>query len=448
MPIKNFDEPVSKIAGLPANTDAEKFVLGSILLDPDKFPLAAQIVTADDFSLESHRRIFLAMTEMQMRGEQIDRITLANELTRRSHLDSIGGMTYLVYLDEGLPQLSNIAGYLAIVREKARLRKIIWHSRSLYSDAMLPDAISSEVLASGQASLAQIGDTLDTRGQMIGDYIAEYPGGPNVMLDPSKWQKGVPTGFSVLDDWTDGFHQSEIFLIGARPGVGKSSIGLNIVRYLASQGLLSVFFSLEMSKRICLNRLICERAELSFQRFRRGTLTDDERKELGPAAMWVSGLPIFIDDSSGLTTADIGMRLQSVANKQPVALCVIDFVQLLRGQKGKRYSTENDRYEDIALDLQNLCKRTGIPQLWLSQLTRESEKGGADKRPQLSQCRGSGAWEQAASCGFVLYREEMFRKNRPELTGVTEAIIGKNRSGPVGTVMLKYVGFMMHFQDA
>ncbi len=437
----------NKNGGLPAALDAERLILGSIILDSDLYSIAAQAITADDFSLEASKRIFAAMGEMQLRGEWIDRVTLAAALTRRSQLESVGGLTYLITLDEGLPQVSNLAGYVNLVREKARLRKLIYHGRALQNAAMLPDAESSEILAGGQTALSQIGDTLDSRGQMIGEYIAEFPGGPNVMLDPAKWAKGIPTGFSVLDDWTDGFHQSEIFLIGARPGVGKSSIGLNIARSLASQGALSVFFSLEMSKQICLNRLICERAELSFQRFRRGALTEDERKLLLPASAWVGTLPIWFDDSSGLTTDEIGMRLQSVANKQPVALCVIDFVQLLRGKKGKRYSTENERYEDIANDLQNMTKRNGIPLLLLSQLNRESTKS-ADKRPALTQSRGSGVWEQVASVGGVLFRESMLRSKRPELSNTAELILEKNRGGPSGTINLRYNGPWMSFVDA
>jgi len=427
--------------------DSERFILGAIMLDDAAFPAVAQILEEQDFAEQKHRMIFGAMKELQLIGDPIDRMTLQTILESRREL-GIVTLGYLGDLDTGLPASGyNILTYARTVKEKSRLRKIIRHSRDIGDAAAMPDAISGDVIGKAQAGLVEIGDTLDTRGQMIGEYIANYPGGPNMMLDPAKWQKGIPTGFSILDDWTDGFHQSEIFLIGAGPGVGKSSIGLNIIRYLASKGSLSVLFSLEMSKQICLNRLICERAELSFQRFRRGTLLPDERKELLPAAEWVKGLPIFIDDSSGLTTADIGIRLQSVANKQPVALCVIDYVQLLRGQKGKRYSTENDRYEEIANDLQNMTKRNGIPLLLLSQLNRESAKT-ADKRPSLTQCRGSGVWAQVASVGGVLFREFLLRGRRPELANVGELILEKNRGGPSGTINLRYNGAWMTFADA
>ncbi len=446
MPSKNIPVSPNAIAE-HKSPDSERFILGAIMLDDAAFPAVAQILEEADFAEQKHRMIFGAMKELQLIGDPIDRMTLATILESRRELKIIE-LSYLAELDTGMPKDGyNVIAYARTVKEKSRLRKIIRHSRDTYNAAAMPDAMSGDIISKAQAGLVEIGDTLDTRGQMIGEYIAEYPGGATVMLDPAKWAKGVPTGFSILDDWTDGFHQSEIFLIGARPSVGKSSIGLNIARYLASLGNLSVFFSLEMSKQICLNRLICERAELSFQRFRRGSLTDDERRELEPATDWVKGLPIFIDDSSGLTTADIGMRLQSVANKQPVALCVIDYVQLLRGQKGKRYSTENERYEDIAVDLQNLSKRTGIPLLFLSQLNRESTKG-ADKRPSLSQCRGSGAWEQVANVGGVLFRESLSRPNRPELANTAELILEKNRGGPSGTINLRYEGPWMRFSDA
>ncbi len=429
---------------LPASLEAERYILGAIVLDSDLYPVAAQALSAEDFSLQDLRSIFSAMAALQAQGDSIDRVTLFNELQRQSTPLSL---SYLTSLDEGLPANPNIAGYVNIVKEKSRLRKIIRHSRDLYAAAAAPDALSSDVIAKGQASLLEVGNTLDERGQMLSDYVAGFPGGPNIMLDPAKWEKGIPTGFEILDDWTDGFHKSEIFLVGARPGVGKSSIGLNIARCLAVSQNLVAFFSMEMSKQICLNRLICENAEVSFQKFRRGTLTEEERQRLLPAMTFVSKLPIFIDDSSGLTVPDISMRLQSIAKDMPVALCVVDYVQLLRSPKGKRYSTENEKFEEIANDLQRMTKQSGIPLLLLSQLTRESEKANGDKRPMLSQCRGSGGWEQIANVGITLFREEMSRKGRPDLAGKCECIVAKNRSGPTGTIMLRYAAQMMQFSD-
>ncbi len=429
---------------LPANPDAERFILGSVILDSDLYPVAAQALSMEDFSLQDLRSIFTAMGALQAQGITIDRLTIFDELQRQSTPLSL---TYLASLDEGLPATPNIGAYVNIVKEKSRLRKLIRHSRELYTAAVSPDALSSEVIAKGQANLLEVGNTLDERGQMLSDYVAGFPGGPNIMLDPAKWEKGIPTGFTILDEWTDGFHESEIFLIGARPGVGKSSIGLNIARFLAANQNLVAFFSMEMSKQICLNRLICERAGVSFQRFRRGTLQDEERRWLLPAMGYVSELPIFIDESSGLTVADISMRLQSIAKDKPVALCVIDYVQLLRAPKGKRYSTENEKFEEIANDLQRMSKQSKIPLLLLSQLTRESEKATGDKRPTLSQCRGSGGWEQIANVGITLFREEMSRKGRPDLRGKCECIVAKNRSGPTGTIMLRYAAQMMQFSD-
>lgn len=432
--------------GLPVSVETERLVLGAIILQGSECPLVAQVLEPDDFSLESHRRVFAAMVDLQMREEVIDRVTLANELVRREQLDSVGGLSYLTSLDVGLPASVNLESYIAIIKEKSRLRKIIRAASSTNKAAMASDAVSEEIIQQSQQDLLRLSSNLENRGRLVSDYIADFPGGLNLMLDPSKREQGVRTGFRILDEWTDGFHPSEIFLIGARPGVGKSSIGLNISRYIAKRSGLVVFFSLEMPMRTCIDRLICDVAEVSFQKFRNGTLEEEDRKQLQPALAEVNKLPIFIDDGSGLTIPEISMRLQALSNERPVTLCVIDYVQLLRTPRGQRYSTLNEKFEQITEDLQGMVKRNKIPLLLLSQLNRESTKG-KETRPQLSQVRNSGTFEQIANVGAVISRPGVGMPSRGDLKKECSLIVEKNRSGPSGDIELRYLASIMRFED-
>lgn len=432
--------------GLPANLDAERFVLGSILLSGANCPVVAQLIEPSDFSLEKHRRIFARMVDIQLRDEVIDRVTVANELARRGELETCDGLSYLVSLDEGLPETYNLESYVNIIREKSKLRQIIFAGQNAMNAALLKDAVSEDILISSQQSFLTISGISDDQGQIAAEFIDGYKGGINAFLDPSKEEQGIKTGFSKIDEWSDGFHPSEIFLIGARPGVGKSSFGLNISKYVSSKYGLVAFFSMEMPTKVCIDRLVCEEAEVSFQRFRSGTLPEADRKQLQPALSIVSKLPIFFDDRPRLTIPEISIALQVLSNTQKVVLCVIDYVQLLRTPKGQRYSNLNEKFEQITEDIQGMAKRNKIPLLLLSQLNRESTKS-KDARPALSQVRNSGTFEQIANFGACIDRPEMRQPNREDLRGLATLIAEKNRSGPCGDIELRYRPSIMRFED-
>ncbi len=432
--------------GLPANTDAEKFLLGAILRAPEQFAEVGKTLEAADFSFDNHRRIFKSMLEMQARGDVIDRITLADELQRVGDLGSVG-IGYLTDLDTGLPDRLNIRPYVGIVKEHSRRRQVIFAAQRIMNEAVQAEAFSDDLIQKAQQALLSISSSGDRQGQFIDEFIADFPGGLNRLLQPWTGEKGIRTGFVRLDEWTDGFHEAEIFVIGARPGTGKSAIGLNICDYVAKRGYATAIFSLEMSKKSCVNRLICANARVDSQKFRLGFLNDEEKTRLLRAATLVNALPIFIDDTSGVTVADISMRLQALMQKRPVGLCLIDYFQLMRPLKGQRHATENDMYTHIAHDLQMVAKRTGVPLLILSQLNRESEKGVGGTRPRLSQCRGAGAIEEICNVGGVLYREEMQKRDREDLRGVASLIVEKNRSGPAGEIELVYLAALTKFEN-
>src|SRR5437764_13165792 len=248
--------------GLPANLDAERFVLGSILLDDSYFIQTAGALDTDDFSIEKHRRIFGRMAEIHERGEKIDRVTLANELMTRGQLEACDGLTYLVSLDDGLPQTFNIESYIRIVKDKAILRKIIFAAQNLMNRCINADEEPSQILAGAEETLLKLGESQVKSGLMSpAQLINDYEGGLNTFLDPSKRIKGISTGFTKLDEMTGGMHPGELIILAARPSMGKTALALNIAQHVAAKLEKAVaIFSLEMSKESLLTRMLCASA--------------------------------------------------------------------------------------------------------------------------------------------------------------------------------------------
>src|SRR5579872_7137909 len=272
--------------GLPANIDAEKFILGSLLLDDTRFLEIAGILLEDDFALEKHRRIFQRMSELHDRGERIDRVTVANELLRRNELESIDGLSYLVSLDDGLPHIANLDSYVRIIRDKATLRRIAMASQHLLNRAMLAEEDPTTILAGAEETLLRLGENRGEKGLMTPrEVIQGYEGGINAFLDPSKRIKGISTGFTKLDEMTSGLHAGELIILAARPSMGKTALALNMAWHIASRLFQTVaIFSLEMSQESLLTRMLCAAARVDSQRFRAGYLNDKERHLLRAAA--------------------------------------------------------------------------------------------------------------------------------------------------------------------
>src|SRR5579862_293151 len=265
--------------GLPTNLDAERFVLGSILMDEAHYLTTAGVLDADDFSLEKHRRIFKRMGGLRERGEKIDRITLANELVRHGELESCDGISYIVSLDDGLPQIFNVDSYVRIVKEKALLRRVIFASQEMMTRAFQGQDNASDILAGAEETLLKLGDARQRTGLVSPQEVIDgYPGGINTFLDPSQRIKGISTGFTKLDEMTGGLHAGELLILAARPSMGKTALALNIAHHVASKLQETVaVFSLEMSQESLLTRLLCAAARVDSHHFRIGYLSADER---------------------------------------------------------------------------------------------------------------------------------------------------------------------------
>ncbi len=435
--------------GLPANLDAERFVLGSILMDDSSFISIAGTLGADDFCLEKHRRIFFRMAELYDRGERIDRVTVANELMKHNQLESIDGLSYLVSLDDGLPTISNLDSYVRIVKDKSILRRIIFNSQKLIDRCVLGEEEPELLLASAEESLLKLGESRAKDALANPDrIIREFEGGLNAFLDPSKRIKGVSTGFLKLDEMTGGFHGGELIILAARPSMGKTALALNIAQHVAmnqNEKQTVAVFSLEMSKESLLTRMICAAARVDQQKFRAGYLNQDERRRLQKAAAELVQAPLYIDDTPGTNLMDVHAKLRRLKSEHGLKLVIIDYLQLMstRGRSENR----NQEVSALSRGFKLLAKELDVPMLVLSQLSRAPETRPGDHRPQMSDLRESGSIEQDADVIGFIFREEVYKQDREDLKGLAELLLAKQRNGPTGKINMVFLKEFTKFEN-
>ena len=435
--------------GLPTNVDAERFVLGSILLDDALYVQAAGTLEADDFSLESHRRIFKRMGELQERGEKIDRITVANELMKFNELEACGGLSYLVELDDGLPRIPNLDSYIRIVKDKAVLRRIIFASQHMMNRALAGEEEPDEILAGAEETLLKLGEARMKSGLLnAGQILEDYEGGLNAFLDPSKRIKGIGTGFTKFDELTGGLHGGDLVIVAGRPSMGKTALALNIAQHVALKNKQTVaIFSLEMSKESLLTRMLCSAARVDSQKFRAGYLNQEERRKLNHALQELVQAPLYIDDTPGAHLMDMHAKLRRLeSERHHLGLVIVDYLQLMTA--GARFENRNQEVSALSRGMKMLAKELNAPVMVLSQLSRAVEnRQGGDHRPQLSDLRESGSIEQDADVVAFVFREEIYKPKEENLRGLAELIVGKQRNGPVGTVNLVFIHAQTKFEN-
>src|SRR6202049_1537558 len=435
--------------GLPVNLDAERFVLGAILMDDALYIQVAGSLESEDFSLEKHRRIFLRMGELYNRGERIDRVTVANELMKQNQLESVDGVSYLVSLDEGLPALANLDSYVRIVKDKAVLRRIIFTSQKLIDRCLIGEEEPDQILASAEENLLKLGETRAQDALVSPQRILEdFDGGINAFLDPSKRIKGLSTGFLKLDEMTGGLHAGELVILAARPSMGKTALALNIAQHVTThpnEKQTVAVFSLEMSRESLLTRMICAGARVDQQKFRQGYLNQDERRRLAKIASEMVQAPLFIDDTSGTHLMDIHAKLRRLKSEHGLSLVVIDYLQLMSGRG--RFENRNQEVTYLSRGLKQLAKEMKVPMLVLSQLSRAPDKREGDHRPQLSDLRESGSLEQDADLVAFIFRKEVYEPDREDLRGLAELVVRKQRNGPTGKVNLVFLKEFTKFEN-
>ena len=435
--------------GLPTNVDAERFILGSILLNEALFLDAQSALEQDDFSLEKHRIIFKRMGALSDRGEHIDRITVHNELMMYAEAQSVGGLSYLVELDDGLPEIPNIDSYIRIVKEKSRLRKIIFASQNMMNRALAAEDTSQEIITGAEETLmGLVGDTAEAPAYTPEQIITGYEGGLNQFLDPSLRPKGITTGFYRFDGLTTGLKGGDLFIIAGRPSSGKSTLARNIVEHVVLKlNKLAVVFSLEVSKEKVLEQMMCSQARVDSHKFKSGKLIESERHKLNHSFHDLMSAPLYIDDTAAITTATIRSKLMKIIKlaKQPLGLVMIDYLQLMGSSRN--YENRNQEVTAQSRQFKLMAKSLKVPIILLSQLSRAPDQRKGDHRPQLSDLRESGAIEQDADIVGFVYREEMFDDTRDDLKGLADLIVKKNRDGPVATIPLIFLNSQVRFEN-
>ncbi|MBN2495549.1 MAG: replicative DNA helicase [Deltaproteobacteria bacterium] len=435
----------------PQNIEAERSVLGGVLLDNAVLDQVVDLVGEEDFYREAHRRIFSAMQEMAEKNEAIDYLTLEDKLKAQKQLDEVGGATYIASLTDSVPSAANIDTYARIVRDKAIARRLIHASTEILRAGFEDSDDLDEYLDQAEQLIFNVSQRRSTAGVVpIKDLIRDSFVTIEKLYERKAQYTGVPTGFKGLDDKTSGLQPADLIIIAARPSMGKTSLALNIAQNVALQGRVPVlFFSLEMSKESLAMRLLCSEARVDFQRLRQGILSDSDWGRLARAAGILSEAQLFIDDTPGIRVMEMrarARRLQSELAKQNLELGLIamDYLQLAQPARSKSESRERE-ISEISRSLKGLAKEMQVPVVALSQLSRKVESR-ENKRPQLADLRESGAIEQDADVIIFIYRDEFYNEDSED-KGVAEIIIGKQRNGPTGIVRLRFFGEHTRFEN-
>jgi replicative DNA helicase len=421
---------------VPQNPEAERSVLGAILLDNHMLDVALDKLKPEDFFQDNHQRIFARIIELSEEHQAIDLVTLVNRLQRNGELEAVGGAAYISQLEDGVPRISNVDHYATIVKEKAVLRRLIHASHNILQQAMEANEDADAILDQAESTLFEIAENRVRAGLTgMGELVRDSYDRLSRLFDGGQRITGVSTGYSQLDDLTSGFQPSDLIVVAARPSVGKTAFALNLASNVGIRNALPVaIFSLEMSKASLLLRLLSDQARIDAHKFRTGQLPREDRAKITDSLRFLSEVPLWIDDSGATTVIEMGAKCRRMKRDKGLSLVIIDYLQLVSARG--RFNTRNEEVASVTRGLKAMAKDLDVPVVVLSQLTRAPEK--ENRGPVLSDLRDSGAIEQDADVVMFLHRPNMFKKDAtPEERGETELNIAKQRNGP--TDMLRYV---------
>ena len=435
---------------LPHNLEAEKSVLGAILIHNDAFNHAAELIDSRDFFRDAHRRIFDKMVSLSERNEAIDLVTLKEELRRSGELEEVGGPAYIASLADGVPRTANVEHYARIVKEKATLRNLIHSANRILADAYQAEEDADLILDGAETAIFEIAEDRIREGFVpLRDLVQSSFATIEKLQQHKGLVTGVPTGFVDLDEMTSGLQPSDLVLVAARPSMGKTSFVLNIAQHIGTQTEMTVgFFSLEMSKEQLFMRMLTSEARIDAHRFRSGYLNEKDYGRLSHALGTLAEARVFIDDTASIGVLEMRAKARRLQAEHGLHLLVIDYIQLMQGRG--RFESRQQELASISRSLKGLATELTVPIVALSQLSRAPETR-SDHRPQLSDLRESGALEQDADLVMFIFREEQYRTEdgqaNQEAEGVAEIIVGKQRNGPTGTVKLAFIKEHTRFEN-
>ena len=422
----------------PQSIEAEMAVLGAALLDNNAYSIATESITAEAFYKKAHADIFAAMTLLAQRGEAIDIITLTEELKKLGTFQSIGGAAYLTNIMDTISTAANVEYYASIVLQKHILRRLITISNHLATECYAGEREASDILDEAEKSVFEISQQGMFKGfQPIGSIIKDKFHNIEELYQSGKHVSGLPSPFEELDSYTSGLQNADLIIVAGRPGMGKTSLALNMAQHFALKLKVPVgVFSLEMSAEQLVLRILCTEARVDSNRLRTGYLKSSEYAELALVAGYLAEAPIFIDDSAAISMVELRAKARRLKAEFNVGAIFVDYLQLVSVRE--RVENRQQQISLISRSLKALAKELDIPVVALSQLSRAVESRVGDKRPVLSDLRESGSIEQDADLVLFLYRPEVYEGAASEAAGTAELIIGKQRNGPTGTIKLAF----------
>ena len=434
----------------PYSVEAERSVVGGLMLDPSAWDKVSELVMADDFYRPEHKQIFAVIAKLADESEPIDVVTIGEKLDKRGELEDVGGMTYLIEMAEATPSSANIASYADIVRERALLRRLITTTNEITTRAFHPEGLTAaEVLDEAERKIFQIAEGGDKKGgpRIASDILSATVDKIDELYHQEGAITGLSTGFTDLDDMTSGLQKSDLVIVAGRPSMGKTTFAMNLVENAAMiTDLPVIVFSLEMPSEQLMMRMLSSLGRIDQTRMRSGQLLQEDWDKLMSAVKMLKDRKLFIDDTAGISPTEMRSRVRRIAREHgdgKVALIMIDYLQLMQ-IPGYSEGRTNE-ISEISRSLKAIAKEMECPVIALSQLNRSLENR-PNKRPVNSDLRESGAIEQDADIISFVYRDEVYNEDTP-YKGVAEIIIGKQRNGPIGTCRLSFVGKFTRFED-
>ena len=429
----------------PQNIEAEQSVLGAILLENEILASVVEMLAPEDFYKDSHKKIFLAMLDLYKKNEPIDLITLTEQLSRKEQIEEIGGASYLSHIVNLVPTSANIKYHSKIVKEKSLLRNLIRTTTEIITTSYDESIEINELLDVAETKIFSLSEkTIRGSFVRIDNVVKDTIELVDKLYNKKELITGLPSGFTDLDMQTTGFQPGDLVVVGARPGMGKTSFCLNIATYVGIEVKVPVaLFSLEMSKELIVLRMICSEAEVDSKSVRSGYHTKEDYRKLVNAAGRLAEAPIFIDDSFN-TVLEMRAKARRLKAEHGLGLIIVDYLQLMRGEGS--YIAREQVISDISRSFKALAKDLKVPIIVISQLNRSCEQRGDNKRPIIADLRESGAIEQDADTILFLYRGDYYKAKDAE-EGIAELDIAKQRNGPTGMIKLTFLDKFTKFKN-